>query len=308
MRGVSVVVVSLLVVVPGWASFDMVLVNSGNQIHRVDPVNGAYLGAINTNFWCLAMTASFSSKRVYAMDSNRIMAWDYSTGEQVASSGGSPALVLGLGMTRDHSSLLACGNGIIDKYDPITLARTSFISDVTYQFKSVLQHSDGRFIAEAYNNTNHFIKVFSSSGVLLQSYQVEAGQSNSYRYGLAYLPYTSMFYFGTGVTGQYGSAFYNTTTGQITSSTVNLPATGLSTITAVFNGHTGMYWTGLDQTAANGFAVQRYDPYFNRDYRYSWAQIANPQSAAIVLAPEPASLTALALGGLALIRRRRQGK
>lgn len=289
------------------ASFDLMLVRDAGKIHRIDPVSGAYLGNFQLTTSSSVMAASSARKSLYMVSGATVGAVDYSTGDYRligTSLGFTPSA---MAMSRNEATLyVASNNGNVAQLDATTLIRGADITlePATTRIHSLYVTVGGLFLATIRNASGHYLRSYSSSGSMISSINIDSNTLETYTNGIT-VNQNQIFYGRT--SNSYGGAILDPLLGTLSSGfTNNVPL--FSSLVGMHDGHIGSYWTGLDSTPANGFKVQYINPFQNWDRTFTYSQITAPLSTALVLAPEPTSLAALALGGLALIRRRRQGK
>jgi len=277
------------------------------KVHRIDPVSGAYLGSFNANPWGGSVTtASYVNKRYYMIGpySNSMSVYNYSTGDEVGNVGVTPSNIRAMTMSLDQSALLMAGqNGTIYRYDPNTLTRLSDFATSGADIQNIMVAPDGKVLTVEMAGGGHYFRSYSAGGSMLYSYQLDS-TSGVFTPGMAIVNYQAL---APGTAGSNGFFFanYSASGGQFAGGSTNSLAS-ISKFTGMVAGHTGAYFVGPDTTTANGLLVQRVDMSAYYTYKFNYSNITGPTGVAIVLAPEPASFAVLALGGLALMRRRRQ--
>ena len=283
------------------------LVKEVGKIHRIDPVSGAYLGNFQLATNNSAMAASSARKSLYIASGTTVGAIDYSTGDYRligTSLGFTPSA---MAMSRNEATLyVASNNGNVAQLDASTLVRGADIvlEPVGTRIHSLYVSTSGFILATIRNATGHYLRSYASSGSMISSINIDSNLVDTYTNGISMVQ-NQVYYCRT--SNSYGGAILDPALG-ILSNGLTSSSSGVSSFVGMHDAHIGVYWTGVDPAPANGFRVQYINPFNAYDRYFTYSQITAPLSTALVLAPEPTSLTALALGGLALIRRRRQGK
>lgn len=289
------------------ASFDLMLVRDVAKIHRLDPVSGAYLGSFPVSISYSTMTASYVHKSLYVVGGGYTLAsMDYNTGNFRALGPSLESYPTSMVMSRDQSTLyVAMQSGAVAQFDAATLVRGSDVIAASGEAIHSVYASESGFLAVTQSTSSgHVLRTYNSAGSVISSLQIDSNLGSMVN-GLCVNNTTAYFARATG--GLYGGATIDPATG-VLSSLFLAGAVSMASLVGMHDAHIGAYWTGLDANAANGLRVQYINPFNAYDRVFNYSQITSPFSTALVLAPEPTSLTALALGGLALIRRRRQGK
>lgn len=291
------------------ASFDLMLINEGNLVHRVDPVTRTYLGSFSTPF-ASAMTASFARKSLYLATGFGVDVWDYSTGEErPGRSFAVSSIVTSVAVSGDQSTLyVGQFNGTIAKFDAATSASTgTFATVASAQIQAIHGLPDGRVLALTGTTSGHTLRLYSSTGTQLSSVAVDSS-STAASSVLSLWTYTGssdyIFFRGVNTGTSYNYVVLPKGTNSL-GTVFGASSSGISSISGFEPGHVGGYTIGPDTTPANGVRVTRYSS--SGEYLGSsvFSNIASASSTAIVLAPEPGTWAALGLGALALMRRRR---
>lgn len=296
----------------------MLLSNASTQkIHRYDPVNNAYLGAINTIGTTSSLVVNQTDGEVYGLTSgpggygiSRYNIWSgaYLGTVAVTSAYGAPTA---MGKGANGEVLLSCNLDII-RVNPLTGA----------QVGSSIYYTDRHFSypkrAAAYGTSNYVVTgnsdgavwgsdytmVLSSAGFALGSYGLSGGQASSYPRDIVARGTTALGIYSTPSQSQL---VYHTGT-SLVSSVVDTYNTSRLPVFAEFGHGDDAYVVGTNVTAANMY-VRRYGlTLFNSGPENTISFTNQVDGTAIFLAPEPGSLSALALGAFALLRRRARSR
>lgn len=292
------------------ASFDLMLINDGSLVHRVDPVTRTYLGSFSTPY-ANSMTASFARKSLYLASGGGVGVWDYSSGEErPGRSFTVSSTVMSVAISGDQNTLYVGQlNGTISKFDAATSASTGTFATVSSsQIVAVHGMPDGRVLALTGTAAGHTLRLYSSTGTQLSSVVVDSSTSSASNI-LSFWTYTGnydyIFIRGVNTGTSYAYVALPKGTNALSSVGIGSSGAGLSSISGFEPGHVGGYTIGPDTTPANGVRVARYSSSGEYLGSSAYSNIPSAYSTAIVLAPEPGTWAALGLGALALMRRRR---
>lgn len=295
-----------------FASFEMVIVADADSrsFHRYDGVTGAYFGSFGTSgftSFVRAMHADASSSRLYVASSSNLRVYDYSTGELLDTRFGG---VFGASATYS-------GNGTFISVRGDDVIRETYFSGGSIdwalpggvQARWVERAPDGRFVVgdsagggRLWRSDSTFV---GAGWSLLGSAYVAPVASQA-----AWLDYSAS---NPGAP----NLFYYHNFARVPRDSVYAALTGAYTITAtgswglplfdemrgVAKGHRSMYVMGLDGSGQALLQNWTGDGYANQNYMLP--QATSPVAMTVVVAPEPATLGALGLGALVLMRRRR---
>lgn len=326
MKGMQVLIALALVGVAGRAvgSYDLMLYpGEDGRVHRYDPANRALLGSYDTGAvdYVGADRASGMSYTGTTSGSG-LRAFNYSTGA-LTSVFGSVSQARSIEVSGGHAYVLSTTT--LRRVNLTTGAASSYLTSpgVTWQSTSVLGeyvHLYGFNAARSVVIQSFHMPTATFGAVQTTTLAIDTGTnlgkaaaaSNS---GLdahrAVLPVVAgglllLQNFDLQSSGAFAGATTFTFALSGMTSGVMMPA--------ALPAHTGWYVAGQDSTTASLTRITRYDlfttPIFRSAHTISTpggTHVASgPFAPAILLAPEPASLGALALGALTLMRRRRR--
>lgn len=291
------------------ASFDLVLISDSTNgvIHRVDGATGTYLGSFGRTVLISpqAVALDQANQRLWVGDmSAGLVAINYNTGEPI-SQNLNYTVFHDMALTPDGSQILrTSGVNNISAMTRISNPVNGNTGAANYQFSSngtgtaVGVDSTGDYIVS--DRANNRVTRFNPNGTLEASSLI--GSFN----------HTSK---GTVVGNQMlamtsAGIMLSINTQSFTTSSGLTPSGSWTAAIDVAAGHPGWVWgLGRDATQTR---LQRYavlpgsNVYSPVGQAILLPQIASPTSLAVVVAPEPGTMTALALGGAALLRRRRK--
>lgn len=282
------------------ASFELLLVSdSGSDtIRRFDPVSGAAFGSFGGGFLVdpvgVAVNTVLGEAVVADAGGRRITYWNYNTGEYLRTSI-VPSGVTYLNQNPDGTVNLAYSNRVV-RYgwgfgSPI--ATYAGASGLTVQ-QGMLQ-ADGRLYVSHRDSVNVAYRWHDApTGALIGTTNWVADRTvaiGSHSVNV-YASTTSVAFevdiHGNGPFFQFASFL-----------------SGYDAVAGVAAGHGSAAYAAVRSTGGT-WEVRRYDALANVVMPgFAVGQLTTPTGMAIVVAPEPASLVALGLGALALMRRRR---
>lgn len=299
----------LLLLSPAFASFDMLLQSDndtvlGDHIDRYDPVSRVYLGSFNV-FNGAPTSIAASSARGLAFvrsGSSNIDVFNYSTGEYVRTffMAGSN-LVLNSAQDR----LFSVANGLVNSISLDTWVQSStFVSGVTFS-SALYVSTTGRYLIA--DDTSQNIRSFSPTGALISTVSY-SGYSTVKQVALRANSGSSsvnQFRMTTGTTGVLYGFSEQVSSGALSNASTII--SGYNGPTGVVDAHEGLWTVGTRTSAPTVMTVTRMNTagFLGAPFALSQTSITTGTSA-IVLAPEPGTVTALVLGAGALIRRRRK--
>jgi hypothetical protein len=300
------------------ASFDLMLLNrydastNFSRIHRYDPVSGAYLGSFASGIQVTRIAVNPTNSEVYAYDSNNstIRAYNYNTGaflrSYFASTGITDMVVSNDGTTILHST----GSTVIRGMDLTTGAYSNLVTGTgTTGFYRLALHRNGTLYAAGDTVS---LSQFAPSGSNYVQIQVTtlSGVSSASAATQMAVQYpdvgSSLGYVAIGQGSSFGYNYFGST-GNLLNIGGTQPAGQISSMSVMLNSHAGYYGLGVDLLNSSQVRLNSYDvagvPIETKILPF---QIGNPNAGAIVLAPEPGTMIALAAGIGVLARRRRK--
>lgn len=300
------------------ASFDLMLLNrydpstNFSRIHRYDPVSGAYLGSFASGIQVTRIAVNPTNSEVYAYDFNNssIRAYNYNTGAFLRSYF-APTSITDMIVSPDGTRILHTTGGTVIRGMNLTTGSVSNLvtGTGTTGFFRLALHRNGTLYA-AGDTTS--LSQFAPSGLNYVQTQVttlsgvssaSAGTQMAIQYpnvgdGLGYI-----------TIGQGSSFGYNYfgSTGNLLNFGGTQPAGQISSMSVMLNSHAGYYGLGVDSLNSSQVRLNAYDVVgVPIETKILPSQIGNPNAGAIVLAPEPGTMIALAAGIGVLARRRRK--
>lgn len=305
---------------PVAASFDLMLIPSGSQVRRYDPDTNVNLGGVNipnTNY----AVADQANNRVFVSDTatGSLRAYDYNTG--------AVAGVWGMNAVVQHMAYHAASNSMFYTTPSGSVARYR-LSDGSTQFlalpasvsarsltvfgdsvvamgtntSSVLTHMAWNASTLVMTDTYSYGTTVLFPGSLMGKSLVLAGSGPFFDYRLAYRDAG-----GNMVLGRYqvaANGFLSTWFAP-----VSLPSYSNAVAPSVVRGHNGYFLVGADVSAANTLRVEEFSNsgiLLRQNVVSGYSLNGVNFGADNVVAPEPGTLAALALGGAALLRRKRK--
>lgn len=289
------------------ASFELVMAvaSDTDAIDRFDGSTGAYLGSFATGQATgTSMTIDQSKGVCYISNfsNSSIQLWDYNTGQflnefSTATYGG----VRGIAVDNSGNLLLGTTTGI-RRISSTNFALLSTFGNVGVTYTGVEQGADGAYFAV--NTSTDALERYTSGQAIQGSVGLAQGAGGSLQWQLA-IAGTQGY-----VTDNRSCFRFNTTAAvPVIGTGYN---SGLSEVLGIGVGHTTRRYVA--GKTASGAAIKAFSDLgtsFTTHIRFSrpgMAADAQYGSMAVVVAPEPSSLAALCLGGLALIRRARRAR
>ena len=285
------------------ASFDLVLVGenaaSFPKIHRYDGATGAYMGSFGVPYPISSMVGSFARKRVFASSASGVlMSYDYSTGELKGTASGAGSIAL----SPDQSLLYTASGNLVRTYNASNLSfGGTLLSVAGADFSAIAVDRVGRIHLYnqnadqylMYSSTGSLLSTLSGFGLMLNSKMVANNQVGNN--------------FGEGLSQVNGGASLRNIniSGSSYVNGFDVSVSGMITYQQVAMGHTGTYVLGTESGGAKRIF---YSPTFlsSPSFMFNPTQFGTSAAMTTVLAPEPASMLALATAGLVLAKRRRR--
>lgn len=307
-----------------FASFDMFIAPNaaGTGYTRFDPINRVALGTISLNGGRQVSAVAARPNGLYQYGTGWALI-NNSTGERVSNPTFSPTTL----QYNKAGSLIALSSGSLLQF--VTLSPTNLLTLNSswsvpggFSIQGVTPFTSDRWLVYGTTASGLVAHLVSDAGTTLAS----SGM-------LIPAPSLSATGFGQAVAfingfGGYGAIPYRDNTGAhrlanltLSSTSIGLSATqavsGFSTASAfttlsAVEGHNGFFLVGADSTTSTLTRITEFDSVPNfaimQDYTTSaWsAPTGTSWRMANVVAPEPASMTALGIGALALLKRRRK--
>jgi hypothetical protein len=288
------------------ASFDLILVSdlSKNCIHRYDGDSGAYLGSFGQNFLNSprGLALDQANQRVIVESLSGISTFNYNTGQHISTnpvfSNARDIAFLGTNYYRGFSAMSSSAMGRVVNYQTSTF-------QTLYNAGSI----------------GTWTGVTASSGTL-KPYSLDLNTGRVGRWnvsvtgGLEAVTANTVIRSGLGANGTYviglgddgAMVSVNASTMAVTTGLAPSGAAWTDGIDAAF-GHGTTAWalgTAAGETILQSYAQNPSTLLFQGLNRFSASQVTSPQSMVVVVAPEPMSMSALALGTLALLKRRKK--
>lgn len=288
------------------ASFDLILVSdlSKNCIHRYDGDSGAYLGSFGQNFvnGPRGLALDQANQRVIVESATGISTFNYNTGQHISTNpvfaNGRDLALLGTNYYRGFSITSSSAMGRIVNYQTSTFQTVYNAGSVgTWTGITASSGTSKPYSVDLDTGRVGRWNVSVTSGL-------EAVTSNTViRSGLGS---NASFVIGVGDDGAMVSV--NASSMAVTTGFVPTGTAWTDGIDAAFGHGTTAWALG---TTAGGTILQSYaqNPsslLFQGLNRFSASQVTSPQSMVVVVAPEPMSMSGLALGTLALLKRRKK--
>ncbi len=287
------------------ASFELVMAiaSDTDAIDRFDGSTGAYLGSFATGQATgTAMTIDQSKGVCYISNFNAgsIQAWDYNTGQFLNEfSTSTYGSVRGIAIDNSGNLLLGTTTGI-RRISSTNFALLSTFGNVGVTYTGVEQGADGAYFAV--NITSDALERYTSGQALQSAVGLPPGGGTSLQWQIA-------------IAGTQGYVTDNLTCFRF-NTTASVPVLGtgytpsLVDMLGIGVGHTTRRYVSGKQS--NVGAIQAFSDLgtsFTTHIKFGRAGMAAGSqygSLAVVVAPEPSSIAALCLGGLALMRRARR--
>lgn len=288
------------------ASFELALISdrTANVVHRMDPVTGAYLGSFGQNFLNNpgGVVLDQANNTVYVADTNRVTRWNYNTGDYLGTFATASGTVTSFSQNQSDGSLNVTSGGGIKRYNTAgTLIRT-YTSTSGFAYQSGILANDGFYYVSTRTGSNRRLDRFNAStGVFISSQQWFADRyvprtGNTYvnLFSNAAAPSPSYVEVDTLNSGAALSAFDTTI--------------ALREVSGGAFGHNGLlYVVGLDAAAPTRGGIIKFDLVSSTSGSvYGTSFLQNPSGIAVVVAPEPGGVFALALGATLILRTRRK--
>lgn len=307
---------------PAIASYELLLIpeTTTGRVHRIDPVTGANFGSFGGTDLAPVQVAASRSQGTAWVNGSFLGSFDYSTGARVGVTGSVSAATLFHDPAQNHLYTLAFGTLTRRTTDGAVLTSfTATISGSPYAWSASLLPGN-RAIVFGSTNGNIAARTFSlSDGATISTSQgslavtqatLNVGQSFAINRGAnTYVFYTvrdadGLWRLGR-TTVNVNGAIQLHTSSALSGFAVGTYGLGLAP------SHNGFYIVGPDVIA--GTRVREFlvtdqgSSLALNSYQLSGITYAANSyvNVATVLAPEPASLAALGLGALTLLRRRR---
>lgn len=310
MRGLCLVL-SLSLAIPASASFELLLVTdlANNVVHRVDGDSGTYLGTFGRNILSFptGIAINQATQTAFVTSNSGLSAFNYNTGEHLWTNPDvTRAVDLALRANGDligGVSGMAVPLGLYWFPSPATTTTTPWFTGPMAVYRGAAVDSNDFFYAADASN-NRVVRWHPSTSNVFNA--VSANGSFS---GIGALAARGTELLGVSSTG----ALTLVNTLSMTAGSASSAAAGSWTSAAdVAFGHGGTAWAvGRAGTTTRFQAYARSNSSFG--YRtigggFAMSQIGEASGLAVVVAPEPGTMTALGLGALALLRRRRKQK
>lgn len=282
-----------------------------NRVHRIDPVTGASFGSFPVLSSVASMTANRARGELVTIDINGILrTYDYSTGllKSMFGTGITNAtdLILGPGGNR---VFVANGSATIRSIDYVNRAAPITIATGLANYTRLALGNTGALFASSQSVAVHDQFVPSGSSYAFgsrSSYSVPSGYVLGQMSVTPSTPgVTPNLWYGLGPSLGFQALNSNDT---FSGGGVSVTLSGwFSSVNATAPAHAGVYAVGADWTTPTLTRVMMLDAagFFANSFTFSGVS-GGVRSVAIVLAPEPATFGALALGVIALSRRRRR--
>jgi len=300
------------------ASFDLMLApDAAGGIQRLDPKTGASLGKFGGSLNYRYIEASYASKSALAVDSTsgRLYRLNYSTGESnYTGAGVAPSWS---SMSQDGDTVSYSWGSQIYRYSAST---GGFLSQSSTTLPSYPQYYCGlnsSFGAAIYLNgsTLSCQGVNGTTGANIATPASTSLIATAFSGPVAVQTGGTKYYVSTARAGTAWNIirWFMAGDGSISGSlsqTISGFSTAAGDLVSITPAHTGFYLVGRDATnPTTQTRISEFDDNgaFNQlnSYTMNFQSPTGSFKPGIVLAPEPGTFLALGLGGLALIRRRR---
>lgn len=301
------------------ASFELVLVaDAGSKkIHRFDGISGAYLGNFGVvggiRGGATSIVADLNTGSCFINEGAGINQYNYSTGALIRSYGNLGTLT-SFSLSRDGKSIFAFNDtNTIRQYSvntgTLVTTYTSTISGL--KFNSGAESQVGEWVVHETSIVGGprirrmLADGTTSSGNQLSAAAVSGQSSTTARmdlspfFGGAFANMTTTFAVGSG----FGYSGFLNSAAPIYYYP-DLSATNFaSSVTLTAGSHAGGYFGG--KNAGGNWVFARYSPTLTEQNVFSSGLITSPVSMTSVIAPEPTTMVAMALGLAAVSRRRK---
>ncbi|MCE9558455.1 MAG: hypothetical protein K8R88_05840 [Armatimonadetes bacterium] len=290
------------------ASFELALISdrTANVVHRMDPVTGAYLGSFGQNFLNApgGVVLDQANNTVYVADTNRVTRWNYNTGDYLGTFVTNSGAVTSFSQNQSDGSFNIATSGGIRRYTMGGSFIRTYTSTSGFGYQSGLLANDGFYYVNTHTTTSvRQDRLNAGSGALIETRTWACDR---------YLPlggnnYINLYSYGVAPASNY----YEVDT--LNSGPINTGAFLISAIKDVSGGaigHNGIvYAVGLDAAVTTRGAICKIDPVaLSNGSAYGTSFLQNPSGIAVVVAPEPGGVFALALGATLILRTRRKAK
>jgi len=283
------------------ASFDLMMVaDSNNVIHRLDPTTGAYLGSFAgiSGYTSTFMAASLSQKKLFTMGGGLLNSYDYSSGVYVAGYG-VPTGGGGLAFAPDGKTLYVGSSNSIWKFDVTTGLYTSqLVAGLTSAVTSLTCDPNGNVFA---TDTSNNLISYSPAGTQMSSISgILPGVTQS-----AYVAAQGGFSKAVAYTANGSNYGYSLVSGTNILNVSTWNYSNMSQYWGATTAHSGGYMLGKDSASSALRVTAMVPAAFYSGSSFTYSNITSAKAMTIVLAPEPSSMAVMGLGALALLRRRR---
>lgn len=301
---------ALAAVVCSQASFELAMVldtnPAGSRVHRFDPETGAYYGYFGLGMVSggVAMTSDRDSGLTYVSTGSYVRAFDHNAGTFVRS------------YYTTTRSLANCAYGIFGvsaaggliKLDPTSSTFWTVPRPSGTSFSWITAGIDGSLLALDHTNGDIYrgTGLSAPAGVWTRIFDGSPSAFGSTVHAVSFLYGSQYNEILCGATAPNVLRWIDYSAGysSFVGTNVYPPIATLSNIVGLAAAHTGVYILGTPSSGQQ--PVLRWDGYVQTLYGFGSSQVVNPVAISTVLAPEPASLGALALGVFVLARRRRR--
>lgn len=285
---------------PATASFELLLVSdSGSDtIRRFDPVSGASFGSFGGGFLVdpvgVAVNTALGEAVVADAGGRRITHWNYNTGEYLRTSVVTSGATY-LNQNPDGTVNLAYADRVVRYGWGFGSPIATYMGDPSFPVQQGMLQADGLF----------YVSSRSASSV---RYRWHNATSGAFIGNAGWLADRTVA-FGARSFNAYtsgGFTWFEVDTHNVGPASVNAtPFSGYDAVAGVATGHGSAAYAAIRSTGGT-WEIRRYDTVANVVMPgFAVGQLTTPTGMAIVVAPEPASLVALGVGALALMRRRR---
>lgn len=285
--------------VPSFASFELVLVadRSTRKIHRFDGTTGAYFGAFgNFTSGLESISIDQANNQVYVLDGELLTRWNYNTGQLLGLVDGWNGTVLWAGPAQQPGRYIISFLSGFERW-AWPLSPEGFVNPGIGTARNLERYSGG-YIGFGSGGFRHVGATFALGAAVGHGSSLGFGTVATSDFGVSAVA-PSLGTNGGVFTPIVGGSFG--TSGSWT-------ATSLANIKAVGSAHNGFYAIGQNANNAAQGRVTKMNLARSAFESHSFGEgvLVDPVGVATVVAPEPGTLAALALGALTLMRRRRR--
>lgn len=292
----------------GCASFEMLLVaDNGNatfatrRIHRYDPVTAVYLGSFGGfNAQIISTHLNQASRSLFVLSTIGVTEWDYNTGLQknAFAFGASSGVTYSIRPSLDRMAAFSSGSSFeVGNFPvPSSYDQSGLLSDAVYRTGLwtnsstlvALESAHSRFVTVSFNpsatsSTITATSTFTGPSTGWGQMTLNGGTSNIIM-----------------ASGNLGGFFlYTPGNPNINNFAGTVGGTAMSAASA----HSG-FFIGSNQGATG--RIDYFDRYFGLTRQFGSGTVVSPVSMQTVLAPEPGQLTALGVGLVGILSRRRK--